>query len=156
MSSLSPRDLELVALGAAMGSNCVPCIEYHIPESRNAGLTDEEIQAAIQHADKVRQVPARMTLDAARNKLGSAAGATGTTGAAGGAGASPAADCGAASGAGAKAATPSMDAMVGMMLRMMASHCMQAPSGGARNTPEEGTATAPAAGKSCGCAPKGA
>jgi len=33
MSDLSPRDCELVALGAAMGSNCVPCLEFHIPEA---------------------------------------------------------------------------------------------------------------------------
>ncbi len=153
MGSLSPRDRELVALGAAMGSNCVPCIEYHIPESRNAGLTDEEIQAAIQHADKVRQVPARMTLEAARSKLGTA------TGSAGSAGASPAAGCAAASDAGdagAKAASPSMDAMAGMMFRMMASHCTPAPSGRAPHAPEERTAAAPAAGESCGCGSKGA
>lgn len=64
MNGLSPRDRELVALGAAMGSNCVPCVEYHIPESRKAGLADAEILAAIQHADKIRQVPARKTLQA--------------------------------------------------------------------------------------------
>jgi 4-carboxymuconolactone decarboxylase len=62
MSDLTARERELVALGAAIGSNCVPCIEYHIPESRKAGPTDGEIHAAIQHADKIRQVPARKTL----------------------------------------------------------------------------------------------
>jgi 4-carboxymuconolactone decarboxylase len=73
MSDLTPRERELVALGAAMGSNCVPCVEYHIPESRKAGLTDPEIHAAIQYADKVRQVPARKTLQAALKLLSSAA-----------------------------------------------------------------------------------
>jgi 4-carboxymuconolactone decarboxylase len=62
MSDLNPRERELVALGAAMGSNCVPCIEYHIPEARKAGLTDSEIHEAIRLADKVRQVPARKVL----------------------------------------------------------------------------------------------
>ncbi|TXT36410.1 MAG: carboxymuconolactone decarboxylase [Comamonadaceae bacterium] len=65
MSDLSPRDLELVALGAAMGSNCPPCMEYHIPQARQAGLSDAQIHAAIVHADKVRQVPARKTLQTA-------------------------------------------------------------------------------------------
>lgn len=85
MNDLTPRDLELVALGAAMGSNCVPCIEFHIPQSRKLGLSDPEIHAAIQHADKVRQVPARKTLQAALNMLPSAVDAlanagTGNTG----------------------------------------------------------------------------
>ena len=62
MSDLSPRERELVALGAAMGSNCVPCVEYHIPEARKVGLTDSEIHEAIRLADKVRQVPARKVL----------------------------------------------------------------------------------------------
>lgn len=65
MSDLSPRDLELVAIGAAMGSNCPPCMEYHIPQARQAGLSDAEIHAAIVYADKVRQVPARKTLQTA-------------------------------------------------------------------------------------------
>ena len=62
---LSQRERELVALGAALGSNCVPCIEYHIPEARRAGLSDRQISAAIQMADTVRQVPARKVLGAA-------------------------------------------------------------------------------------------
>ncbi len=65
MPHLSPRDRELVALGAAMGSNCVPCIEYHIPQARRAGLSDSEISETIRLSDKVRQVPARKVLDVA-------------------------------------------------------------------------------------------
>ena len=81
MSDLTPRDRELVALGAAMGSNCVSCVEYHIPESRKVGLSDPEIHEAIQHADKIRQVPARKTLQAALKLLSSGAddGRTGTS-----------------------------------------------------------------------------
>jgi AhpD family alkylhydroperoxidase len=69
METLTGRDRELVALGAALGSNCVPCIEYHMPEARKAGLTDPEIKEAIQLADKVRQVPARKVLEAALRML---------------------------------------------------------------------------------------
>ena len=69
MNDLSTSERELVALGAAMGSNCVPCIEYHIPEARKAGLTDAQIQKAIRLADKVRQVPARKVLDTALRLL---------------------------------------------------------------------------------------
>lgn len=69
MSDLTPRELELVALGAAMGSNCIPCLEYHIPEARKAGLGDPAIHAAILHADRIRQVPARKSLHAALKLL---------------------------------------------------------------------------------------
>jgi len=51
MTDLNPRESELVALGTAMGSNCVPCIEYHIPEARKAGISDAQIHAAIRLAD---------------------------------------------------------------------------------------------------------
>lgn len=65
MPHLSARDRELVALGAAMGSNCVPCIEYHVPKAKEAGLSDSEISEAIRLSDRVRQVPARKVLEAA-------------------------------------------------------------------------------------------
>lgn len=69
MAHLSQRERELVALGAALGSNCIPCIEYHIPEARKAGLTDSEISEAIRLADKVRQVPAHKVFEAAQRML---------------------------------------------------------------------------------------
>jgi AhpD family alkylhydroperoxidase len=69
MSGLQARERELVALGAAMGSNCVPCIEYHVPKARKAGLTDAQIRSAIRLADEVRKVPARKVLDAALQLL---------------------------------------------------------------------------------------
>lgn len=69
MNDLTPRERELVALGAALASNCIPCVEHHIPEARKAGLTDPQITEAIQIADKVRQVPARKVLNAASSML---------------------------------------------------------------------------------------
>ena len=69
MSLLTPREQELVSLGAAMGSNCVSCVEHHIPASRKAGLTDPQISEAIRLADNLRQVPARRTLDTALDLL---------------------------------------------------------------------------------------
>jgi AhpD family alkylhydroperoxidase len=70
MPHLTTREQELVCLGATMGSNCISCIEHHIPAARNAGLTDAQISEAIELADKTRQVPARRTLDTARDLLG--------------------------------------------------------------------------------------
>ncbi len=69
MNALSPSERELVALGAALGSNCIPCIEHHIPEAREAGLTEAQIAEAIQLADTLRQIPARKVLDAAARIL---------------------------------------------------------------------------------------
>lgn len=68
-SGLDARERELVALGAAMGSNCVPCIEYHVPKAREAGLTDAQIRDAVRLADRVRKVPARKVLDTAHQLL---------------------------------------------------------------------------------------
>jgi AhpD family alkylhydroperoxidase len=66
MSQLSPREIELVAIGAAIGSNCIPCVEYHISAGRQLGISDDEIRAAIALADKVRRAPARKVLEAAK------------------------------------------------------------------------------------------
>jgi AhpD family alkylhydroperoxidase len=67
MNALNQREQELVILGAAMGSNCVPCIERHVPGE--AGLKIEEIAEAIRLSDMVRRTPARKVLDAARALL---------------------------------------------------------------------------------------
>lgn len=131
MSELTPRDRELVALGAAMGSNCVPCVEYHIPESRKAGLTDPEILAAIQHADKIRQVPARKTLQAALKML------------------PPAADDAGSAGTGSNAQPT--DAMAGMMSKMMAACGSHGQFADAANSAEKRPAANPAASEGCGC-----
>lgn len=148
MSDLPPRDRELVALGAAMGSNCVPCVEYHIPESRKAGLTDPEIRAAIQHADKIRQVPARKTLQTALNMLPSAAGDAGNVETSQGCG------CGAendAGNAGTSNTAQPMDVMAGMMSKMMATCGSLAQSAGAPNSSEKKPAVDPATSEGCGC-----
>ena len=69
MDRLTHAERELVALGAALGSNCVPCVEYHVPQARLAGLGDRQIEEAIHLADKIRQVPARKVLNAALGML---------------------------------------------------------------------------------------
>lgn len=148
MSDLAPRDLELVALGAAMGSNCVPCVEYHIPASRKAGLTDSEIHAAIQHADKIRQVPARKTLQAALTQLQSAADDVRNGGTAKGSG------CGAvpevAKDETGKTAQP-RDMMMGTISKMMDACASHGQSAGAPNSAEKTQAGNPATSEGCGC-----
>ncbi len=73
MTELTPREASLVALGAALASNCVPCVEHHVPLAKKNGLSDAEISAAIELADRIRQVPARKVLDAANSGLSAAA-----------------------------------------------------------------------------------
>lgn len=65
MSRLNERELTLVGLGAALASNCVPCIESLIPRARRAGWSEAQIKEAVQIADRVRRVPARAVMQAA-------------------------------------------------------------------------------------------
>ena len=69
MSELSLRDRELVALGAAIAANCIPCVEFHIPKAREAGISDAELGEVLMLADKVRQVPAKKVLAVAERLL---------------------------------------------------------------------------------------
>lgn len=111
--------IPVVAIGAAMGSNCPPCMEYHIPRARQAGLSDDEIHAAIVYADKIRQVPARKTLQTALALLPGLVPEA--------AGAASASGCGCAQpGPAPNAAAPHQAPPAGPMADMMASmmtHC---------------------------------
>jgi len=69
MGEMNDRERTLVGLGAALASNCVPCIEYHIPRARQVGCSDVQIKEAVQIADKVRRVPARLVLQAAMARI---------------------------------------------------------------------------------------
>ena len=73
MEHLTPRDRELVALGAALGSNCIPCAEFHVAEARKVGLSTRQIAEAVRLADKLRQTPAAKVLAAANAVLAASA-----------------------------------------------------------------------------------
>ena len=45
---------EMIALGAAYAVNCQPCMEVHKKKAIEAGLTTEEMLAAIEVAEAVR------------------------------------------------------------------------------------------------------
>jgi AhpD family alkylhydroperoxidase len=77
MDGLNTAERELVALGAALGSNCVPCIEHHVPQARQAGLTDRQIHEAVRLADAIRRAPARKVLDTALELLSGPGGTSG-------------------------------------------------------------------------------
>ncbi|PIU45899.1 MAG: alkylhydroperoxidase AhpD family core domain protein [Ignavibacteriales bacterium CG07_land_8_20_14_0_80_59_12] len=56
-SGLNPQQRELIAIGASIGGNCLPCLRYHFAEAVNAGCTIEEIEEAINVAQVVKQRP---------------------------------------------------------------------------------------------------
>ena len=72
MNQLTVRERELVALGAALGSNCIACVRHHVAEARAAAIADGQIGEAIELADAVRAVAAREALGAATAALGAA------------------------------------------------------------------------------------
>ncbi len=69
VTTLNCRDRELVAIGAALASNCNPCIEYHVAEARKVGLSDAEISEAVALADKIKRVPAGKVMETASRLL---------------------------------------------------------------------------------------
>ncbi len=56
---------ELVAIGAAIGSNCEMCLKYHFNEARQLGISKEDIWLAADIACKVKQAPANSMLNLA-------------------------------------------------------------------------------------------
>lgn len=69
MDELSEREKELVAIGASIGSNCVPCIAYHVGKAREMGFTKGQIEAAIVMAEEIRMMPALLVVNTARAYL---------------------------------------------------------------------------------------
>lgn len=77
MDELSPVERELVAIGASIASNCIPCVTYHVAKARKLGLSEARIMEAVALADKVRQVPARAVLEAVQRDGSGEGAATG-------------------------------------------------------------------------------
>ena len=53
---------ELVALGAAIASNCEPCFKHHYNEARKLGVSKDDMRLAVQVAQSVKDSPARSML----------------------------------------------------------------------------------------------
>jgi len=54
---LDRRIRELVAVGASIAGNCLPCLRYHLAEALKAGCTPEEISEAIELSKRVKERP---------------------------------------------------------------------------------------------------
>ena len=51
---MDPRTEVMVALGVAIGVNCIPCFDHLYSRAKEVGLTDEEVRAVCRTADKVK------------------------------------------------------------------------------------------------------
>ena len=71
-ATFSKEQEELVAIGAAVAANCEPCLKYHLGKAGEAGLTDDQLRAAVTVAQKVKETPARLILEVADRLLGPA------------------------------------------------------------------------------------
>jgi AhpD family alkylhydroperoxidase len=53
---------ELVAIGAAIGSNCEPCFKFHYASARKLGVSREDMASAVEMARRVKDTPAQSIL----------------------------------------------------------------------------------------------
>jgi AhpD family alkylhydroperoxidase len=53
---------ELVAIGAAVASNCESCFKYHYNEARKLGVSKDDMRLAVDTAQAVKDAPARSVL----------------------------------------------------------------------------------------------
>lgn len=54
MTPLDAKTQELIAIGVSYAINCHPCMEHHQQAGRKAGLSAEEMLAALATAESVR------------------------------------------------------------------------------------------------------
>jgi AhpD family alkylhydroperoxidase len=72
----APRSLyseavqELVAIGAAIASNCEPCFRFHYDKARKLGVSKDDMARAVATARMVKEAPARSVLELAERYLG--------------------------------------------------------------------------------------
>ncbi|MFN3846873.1 MAG: arsenite efflux transporter metallochaperone ArsD [Paracoccaceae bacterium] len=53
---------ELIALGAAIGASCEPCLKYHLNKGQEVGLTDAQMREAITVGRMVKEASAKNIL----------------------------------------------------------------------------------------------
>jgi len=56
---------ELVAIGAAIGSNCEPCFKHHYDQAHKLGVSKADMRLAVEMARRVKEAPARAILELA-------------------------------------------------------------------------------------------
>jgi AhpD family alkylhydroperoxidase len=68
-SVFSAQVAELVAIGAAIASNCEPCFKYHFDAARKLGVSNADMLQAVELAQKVKDSPAKAVRDLALRVL---------------------------------------------------------------------------------------
>jgi len=66
---LDEKTRELIAVGAAIAGNCLPCLTYHFQKCRELGISVEEIDEAIETAKTVKEVPVKKIYELACSLL---------------------------------------------------------------------------------------
>jgi AhpD family alkylhydroperoxidase len=69
--SMDDRTKKLIAVGASVGANCHPCLEYHVAKALEAGIDRSEIMAVVEVAKTVRKGATASMDKLALNLLGS-------------------------------------------------------------------------------------
>lgn len=60
---------ELVAIAAAIASNCEPCFKFHYDKARKLGVLDADVRRAVELAQQVKEAPAKAVLNLAYRYL---------------------------------------------------------------------------------------
>jgi len=64
--ALSERELEMAAIGAAIGGNCIPCLEWHYNKCVELGFSKKEMQEAFDMAKTVKEMSNKKIDDTAK------------------------------------------------------------------------------------------
>lgn len=62
---LTELEKELVAIGAAIAGNCMPCLQWHYKKCVELGLDKEQLKEVIDMAKTVKEVPIEKIYDLA-------------------------------------------------------------------------------------------
>ncbi len=79
-SLFSPAVAELVAIGAAIASNCEPCLKYHYRQAQLLGVSKEDMARAVEAGAMVKDSPHQSVLRLANRLTGSGLVAAGGAG----------------------------------------------------------------------------
>ena len=52
---MDERTRKLISVGASVGANCHPCLEYHVGQALAAGIDGDELMEAVDIAKAVRK-----------------------------------------------------------------------------------------------------
>ena len=62
--------IELIAVGASAAANCRPCMDYHVAAGKKLGISDDEIQQALEVGIHVNRGAGKKTVEYIRENFG--------------------------------------------------------------------------------------